>query len=184
MKPSLIDPSLAPEVPGLKRPLEFYWVIDSPAPLAGMQWPRRVGRDSWNALSRAGFRWVVCLSSSRPQSGYDPCPLEPLVAVELDDLCDGGVPCQPEQEERLIRSIAARSAEKLEAGEGVIVHCAGGRGRTGTVLGVVLKRLGLETGEVMQFLNRVHRLRGTSGWPEAEWQQEVVRRAPVNEARA
>lgn len=106
------------------------------------------------------------------------------MTVELDDLCDGGVPCQPEQEERLVRSIAAQAVEKLEAGEGVIVHCAGGRGRTGTVLGVILRRLGLENGEVLRFLNRVHRLRGTSGWPEAEWQQEVVRRVPVKEARA
>lgn len=116
-----------------------------------------------------GFRWVACLASSRANSGYDPFPLETLLAVELTDLCDGLTPDDPGAETKESRSIASRVLEKLQTGEGVIVHCAGGRGRTGTVLGVVLKMLGIEDEEILGFLNRVHQLRGTAGWPEAEW---------------
>jgi protein-tyrosine phosphatase len=65
--------------------------------------------------------------------------------------------------------------QKLDAGEGVIVHCAGGTGRTGTVLGAVLKRQGVPDADVLDFLKRVNQLRGKN-WPEAEWQWQVVQR--------
>lgn len=174
MKPTLIDPAQAAQVSGLHLPDQLYWVLDHPAPLAGMQWPRGVGKVFWDTLHAAGFRWIVCLSSLRPKSGYDPAPIETLLAVELTDLCDGGNPDNPEVEEKEIRAIASRVLEKLQEGEGVILHCAGGRGRTGTVLGVVLKLLGFEDEEILSFLNRVHRLRSREGWPESGWQEQVV----------
>lgn len=172
----LIDPVTAPAVPGWQVPQQLYWVLAEPAPLAGMQWPRRAGKECWKALFAAGFRWVLCLSSERPRSGYDPVPLEILQAVELTDLDECEAPAEPEREEALIRSLASAIVHRLKAGEGVVVHCAGGRGRTGTVLGVVLRNLGLAGSEVVGFLDKVHRRRGTHGWPEAHWQREVVQR--------
>ena len=168
----VIDPAQAPQVTGLAVPQQFYWVLSEPVPLAGMSLPR--GQIPWDLLHFEGFRWVVCLCSETPK--YDPAPLQRLVTVELCDLDERDLPENPELEEKAVRAIATKVVEKLRDGEGVIVHCAGGRGRTGTVLGVVLKMLGLEDREVLQFLNRVHQLRRTPGWPEATWQKEVVER--------
>jgi protein-tyrosine phosphatase len=64
----------------------------------------------------------------------------------------------------------------LQAGDGVVVHCAGGTGRTGTVIGCVLRLLGVAAVQVISYLDHLHQARGRSGWPEAEWQSQVVRR--------
>ncbi|MCB1233632.1 MAG: tyrosine-protein phosphatase, partial [Verrucomicrobiae bacterium] len=79
-------------------------------------------------------------------------------------------------EEKGIRILGKLVHEKLLAGEGVIVHCAGGRGRTGTVLGVVLRRFGFSAREVVDYLDEIHLAREKAGWPEASWQREVVER--------
>ncbi len=55
-----------------------------------------------------------------------------------------------------------------------MVHCHGGTGRTGTVLGCVLRELGVQAAEVIDFLDRVHKARGKPGWPESSWQRELV----------
>ena len=44
------------------------------------------------------------------------------------------------------------------------------------MLGCVLRGLGYEAAEVITFLDSVHKLRGKAGWPEADWQREVVER--------
>jgi hypothetical protein len=51
----------------------------------------------------------------------------------------------------------------------------GGRGRTGTVLGVALVHLGHEPNAVVDYLHGVAVGRGRRGWPESEWQAELVR---------
>jgi hypothetical protein len=159
---------------GLPTPEAFYWVLRSPAPLAGMPLPHQP-LPEWDCLGTEGFRWIVCLCSDVPR--YDPSPLEHLAKVELTDLVDGGMPNDPDMEEKGINILGRMVHEKLLAGEGVIVHCAGGRGRTGTVLGVVLRKFGFSADEIADFLNEVHQVRGKDGWPEAPWQMEVVERA-------
>ena len=169
-----LGPFCQPALPftGLEVPGQFYWVLRSPVPLAGMILPPR--GTPWERLHDLGFRHVVCLCSDRP--AYIPAPLEWIVAVELCDLAEVPLPEYPDTEERAIRLISRAVLAKLSAGEGVIVHCAGGRGRTGTVLGCVLRGLGYEAAEVITFLDSVHMLRGKEGWPEADWQREVVER--------
>lgn len=169
-----LDPTAQPALPfsGLEVPRDFYWVLQAhaPAPLAGMALPPR--GTPWDRLHDLSFRHAVCLCSDRPV--YDPSPLQWIVAVELCDLAELPLPEDPDTEERDIRLISRAVQTKLAAGEGVIVHCAGGRGRTGTVLGCVLRGLGYGATEVVAFLDAVHRLRGKPGWPEADWQQRVV----------
>ena len=63
---------------------------------------------------------------------------------------------------------------RLAAGEGVVVHCHAGRGRTGTVIGCALVRLGHDPDGVVDWLHRVQRTRGKRGWPEQAWQADVV----------
>jgi len=174
MNSALIPLDEGQKIEGLQIPVEFYWVLRQPAPLAGMRLPSPSSK-SWNELWEHGFRWVVCLCSDRPL--YDPSPLNQLVTVELTDLAEESMPEDPELEENAIGIIAKKIVEKLDAGEGVIVHCAGGRGRTGTVLGVTLRLLGFDTPGVVEFLDQIHRVRRRPGWPEAEWQQKVVERA-------
>lgn len=159
-------------LPELEIPFQFYWVATSPGPLAGMILPPR--ETPWGRLHEAGFRHVVCLCSNRPL--YNPAPLTWLLTEELCDLAEVALPEDPAEEERAIHFIVRTLVVKLRAGEGVIVHCAGGRGRTGTVLGCTLRELGYPTEEVVGFLDAVHRLRGKPGWPEANWQREVVER--------
>jgi hypothetical protein len=57
-----------------------------------------------------------------------------------------GVPNDP----RAFRQGIAAIAQRLKAGESVMLHCAAGMGRTGTAAACVLKALGLETEEALQ----------------------------------
>ena len=170
--PDLTHLTDMPSIPGLAVPYDFYWVLQHPAPLAGMPYPSP--RTPWPDLAAAGFRHVVCLEDHGPV--YDPSPLIVSHRTSLQDLYGGSVPHHPEQEERLIHEAAHAVVCRLQAGEGVVVHCAGGTGRTGTVIGCVLRSLGISAVRVITYLDHLHRARGRSGWPESEWQSQVVQR--------
>ena len=85
------------------------------------------------------------------------------------------MPRDPEQAESLIHEAAHAVVSKLQVGEGVVVHCAGGTARTGTVIGCVLRVMGVAAVQVITYLDHLHQARGRSGWPESEWQSQVVR---------
>jgi hypothetical protein len=133
---------------------------------------------SWQALHKLGYRHVVCLTQNKP--GYDPAPLSILYAEHLQDLVGGVLPQRPDHEERCIREAVARILPSLRDGEGVAVHCAGGTGRTGTVVACVLKALGLEPSLVLNQMNTVNAARtkypGWKGWPESPWQRALFDR--------
>src|SRR4051812_46695700 len=130
----------------LAVPADFYWVARDPVPLAGMAYP---GRVDWPALAAEGVGHVVCLTHDQPR--YDAGPLT-TTAVRLEDLYHGGRPRDPEAERARVHEAAAAVVEHYEAGTGVAVHCMGGRGRTGTVLGVALVRLGHDPDAVVEYL--------------------------------
>ncbi|MDB6076691.1 MAG: hypothetical protein JWO82_438 [Akkermansiaceae bacterium] len=155
-------------------PRRFYQVIDHPAPLAGSEFPS--GFRDWAGFAQLGFHHIVCLSSERPN--YDPAPLTFLAVCELDDLGVVPLPSEPRQEAARIHGIARQIVDALQGGEGVLVHCAAGRGRTGTVLGVALRMLGFEGPQVIEYLNELHVERSGKGWPEGPWQARVARDWP------
>jgi Polymorphic toxin system, DSP-PTPase phosphatase len=167
----LIPPQTMPPIEGVAIPGDLYWVARRPAPLAGMRFPGP--GFPWLAVKAAGFTCVVRLTSSG--GVYDPSPLRMLLNSDLEDLYRRVEPTNPAGELQLIHSAAAAVSAALTQGEGVIVHCAGGRGRTGMVLGAVLVGLGIPSAEVTAYLDRVHVARGTSGWPESPWQAEALR---------
>lgn len=168
---SLILPKAMPGLPGLRVPQDFYQVLRSPAPLAGMAYP--FADLDWAELSAQGYRQVICLASEQP--GYDPSPLALALAVQLEDLYSGLPPQDPEREAELIHQAVQVILSALQAREGVVVHCAGGTGRTGTVLGTVLRKLGYSFLEVIHYLDDLNRARGRPGWPESAWQADFIK---------
>jgi hypothetical protein len=165
----LIEPEAGTPIPGIKIPKEFYWVLPSPAPLAGMRFPSQ--SFPWQNIKTAGFEWVVSLHPGP----YDPAPLKIAFSEHLEDLVAGGPPHNEAHEKEKIKKAVVATISALQSGKGVVVHCQGGRGRTGTVIGCVLRGLGFEPDEVIGFLDRVHKARGKPGWPEADWQSSLVR---------
>ena len=156
----------------VSMPGELYVVSRSPVALAGMGYPARV---DWQLLAAEGFGHVVCLTHDGLPP-YDPAPLR-VTAIALEDLWTAHEPTDPEGELERVSAAAAEVVASIETGEGVVVHCRGGRGRAGTVLGVALVRLGHEPEAIVAYLDLLHRRRGKGGWPESRWQAATVRGA-------
>ncbi len=174
----LLSTEQMPPVSGLDVPRDVYFALTDPAPLAGMAYPTRPA--AWGELYRLGVRHLICLTAdSLP---YDPTPLHALLATRLEDLVGGHPPEDPAAERRKIVHAAAVAARAAARAEGVVIHCAGGTGRTGTVLGCALRMLGYPSVDVVRWLDRVNRDRGKDGWPEAAWQASVVEGVGVDTA--
>ncbi len=150
-------------------PDDLYWIARDPVALAGMSYP---GRADWDLFAENGIGHVVCLSHAAPKYDASPCT---VTALRLQDLVSGGDPEDPERERAIVLEAAADVVDHLERGIGVAVHCMGGRGRTGTVVGVALVTFGHDPDAVVEYLDRVARGRGRRGWPESPWQAAVVR---------
>ena len=148
-----------PVIEGIRIPLNLYVVLKEPALLAGMSHPGT--RTPWEKIGDAGFSNVVCLCDSKVS--YNPYPLKVLFSAELEDLYYGNDPEDPETEERLIRQATNVIRRKMDDGEGIVVHCVGGIGRTGTVLGCVLRDLGFSGDEVINYLDDINKVRGFGG---------------------
>lgn len=159
-------------IAGLDMPRQLYLVLREPAFLAGMAYPG-VGMP-WHRLYSLGIKNVVCLCGERVE--YHPSPLRMLHIVEMEDLHHGNEPRDPAKNEKLVREAVNIINERLAIGEGVAVHCVGGTGRTGTVIGCVLRSKGMPADDVIAYLDEVNKLRGRRGWPEAPWQSAMVRR--------
>ena len=170
--PVLLPPGARPGFIGpLAVPGDLWWVCADPTPLAGMAYPRA---GVWDTLAERGFRHVIDLTGDAAK--YDATPLVSH-ASKLSDLIGRRRPPDPERDEARIREAATLVADRWSAGEGVIVHCHGGRGRTGAVIGSALVLLGHEPDAVVDWLHRVQRTRGRRGWPEQRWQADVVLRS-------
>jgi hypothetical protein len=157
----LIEASEGSFIEEVEVPIEVYWVLGSPAPLAGMKYPRH--DFPWANLKAVGFSQVVSLDPGE----YDPTPLKIGFAEHLQDLVSGGPPTDEVRERAKIKRAVSAAVASWRDGQGVVVHCVGGRGRSGTVLGCVLRELRFGSAEVIGFLNRVHKARGKPGWPES-----------------
>jgi hypothetical protein len=166
----LVEPSDGRPINGVEIPKDLYWVLAAPTPLAGMRFPGSTAFP-WSSLKNAGFSAVVSLHPGH----YDPSPLKIVFAERLQDLVSGGPPSNEVDENAKIRRAVTATLAEWRSGQGVLVHCFGGRGRTGTVLGCVLRELGFAEAEVISYMDRVHKARGKSGWPESRWQSELVR---------
>lgn len=165
-----IPPEALRSVAGLDIPQRFYQVLRAPAPFAGMSFP---SRPAWKSVAAAGFESIVCLTDNT--SPYDPSPLRVLRALKFKDLVGGARPEDPQREAAMLRDVVQGIVAELRSGRGVVVHCAGGTGRTGTVIACALAALGMPEDEVLKYMASVNTARRKSpGWPESEWQQRQV----------
>ncbi|HET7876348.1 MAG TPA: tyrosine-protein phosphatase [Methylomirabilota bacterium] len=169
---SLLDPSETPSLSSLRVPGDFYCVLRAPGLLAGMRYPPP--RTPWAEIHAIGGRHVVRLTPL--VQAYDPSPLATAHAVELAELVGGRWPPDVAVEEARIAEAARIVTRLVSSGQGVVVHCVAGTGRTGTVIGCVLRGLGLPARDVLRYLDGLNRRRGNPGWPESVWQFEVVER--------
>src|SRR5450759_1495101 len=124
-----IPPQALLSSPFLNDTRSFYQVLKLPAPLAGMAYPKGI---PWMDLQAAGFASVVCLTDSNPL--YDPAPLRVLFSTVFCDLAGGRQPLNPEREADMLLHVVDKIGSELMASRGVVVHCHGGTGRTGTVI--------------------------------------------------
>jgi hypothetical protein len=160
------------------HPLHFVLNVEKHGTLGAARWPG--AETDWKRMSSIGFRWVICACSEDP--GYDPFPLKFLARIGLTDLCGGGQPDNSGAEFERIAAVASQAFSKLNEGD-ILVHCAGGRGRTGTIIGAILRHCGYGAAEVIDFLDAAYRDAGRSGWPESPWQSQVVERVSVGRGR-
>jgi hypothetical protein len=161
----------------LKIPSQFYPIALNPVPIAGMAYPAKSTR--WLALGRLGFRHVICLTAVKPK--YSPSPLQIAYAIDLEDQLGRKRPTDPQREERCIRKAVDAALDKIRAREGLVIHCVGGTGRTGTVIGCLLRAVGCKGQDVLGYLDEINKARGHSeGWRESDWQRDLVERFQID----
>ena len=171
---SLIPIDHMPKVDGFDVPRELYVVWrDGQALLAGMRDPSYQSPSRWEALSKCGLHTVVCLLG---HPTYDASPLSVVpYPLELQDQYGHRPPDNPAVEERRYRAAVQIVIDNLvQKKVGVVVHCVGGTGRTGTVVGCALCALGISADEAIDYMKVLHVRRGRV-WPEHPWQEQMVR---------
>jgi len=140
----------------LLRPLAL------PPDIAGRVWlspmPGRLERwDSFLAGARqAGLTQVVCLTPLHEIAGTSPDYQRALEDNSFPfgwfhlPMRDFGVAFDADG----FKAGVAQLADAVRAGEGVLLHCAAGIGRTGTVAACLLKALGVPTADALQRVRR------------------------------
>mgnify|MGYP003580796828 CR=1 FL=1 len=110
----------------------------------------------WHQLRSEAVGAIVCLTVEHEirlnsykyaealETGTVPCPVLPF------EICEGGVP----EDRNAFWTLANDIANRLLSGEGVLIHCAGGLGRTAMFAISVLLALGEPMNEAESKVSR------------------------------
>jgi protein-tyrosine phosphatase len=127
---------------------------------------------SFQAMQEQKISRIVCLTSLdevRVKSsdyyhalagGKIPWPVEECPVPDFEG---------PEDEDTYVKSVR-RTSELLRNGERILVHCAGGKGRTGTYAVCTLIRLGMPVEVAHKIVNEAE------SHPETDVQRDFIRR--------
>jgi hypothetical protein len=166
-----------------KRPItESYWV--QPGVFLAGEYPGQFDQEHTrkriDALIEAGFDTIVDLTRPNETTPYLRVLQEQCQSYGVDvqhyrfAIGDYGLPTA-----ELMQSILDKIDESLEAGRKVYLHCWGGIGRTGTVVGCYLVRHGKSgpeaLGQLAKWWHRVPKSRIHPQSPETEEQIEFIR---------
>ncbi|MBI4700171.1 MAG: ADP-ribosylglycohydrolase family protein, partial [Deltaproteobacteria bacterium] len=144
------------------------------APVSGTEWQRDLGADLERLASDPDHRASVLVSLLEPDeyaalgiAGYREAVLGRGFALLELPIADGRAP----GDEAAVRELVGKIDAGIRAGERVVVHCAGGLGRSGTVAGCVLVWQGYTADEALVMLAE-HR---SEKCPETDVQRAFVR---------
>lgn len=131
------------------------------------------------AVTAEQIQHIVCLVSDEEIAKKSPTYLAAIKEKQIPGLLwrfpipDYGIPKDTQALDRLL----AKIRELLEQGESVVVHCAGGHGRTGMLAILLLTHLGIELDEA------IRRVRSAGSGPDTE-EQRLFLTAHANPGRA
>lgn len=145
-----------------------YWVVPGKllaGSYPGSPWARAGVQTSLDHLLEAGITLFVDLTEPGERTPYRSL-LPPEICCFNRPIQNYGIPT-PEQMRDILNTIDTA----LDQGQMVYLHCYGGMGRTGTVVGCYLVRHGLAGQDA---LAEIVRRRGDSLSPETDEQRQLV----------
>ncbi len=166
-------------LPRVMNPLRAYRVLDGNASLFGMPHPsilKEIDRNQLFAqLYEDGVRYLINLTKENSGASYSDRILLSSFCPVTDQGPKGAI------EKTMLLSGVDSAVAALKNGEGVVIHCWGGTGRTGTAIGCILRKLGKGSGvEIVNWLGELNQRRERH-WPESPVQAEVVRECQPGE---
>jgi protein-tyrosine phosphatase len=141
---------------------------------AGYRWDRDLRRDLADLVVRHRIAALVCLLEDDELGRLGIPDLVPEafrhgLEVRRFPIPDYGVPASVGP----VRHLVGWIEERAISGKNVVIHCAGGLGRTGTIAGCFLVERGMDPGDALALLPK---LRGQQSCPETEAQRLFVHR--------
>lgn len=135
---------------------ESYWVV--PGQMLAGEYPGaiyapEIARKRLDAFLKAGFNTIIDLTCEGETENYKPLLQEQAKSLDVEMEClrfsigDYGLPTQ-----ELMTSILDALDDALARGRKIYLHCYGGIGRTGTVVGCYLVRHGLSGEDALRQL--------------------------------
>ena len=142
-----------------------------------------VGPDPGAALDDVGALTLVCLIEADEIERRFPDFAGWLVEPEPHSALHHPTPDQGVVSDEAVVAVAAGVLERLRAGDGVMLHCGAGMGRTGTVAALVLMATGVGLDEALATIRSARPGAGPDGPDQLAQLRRLAARFPAGGAR-